>query len=39
MSRQTLAELQRFKSGRALPTWDAVLQTLIALAAEGTEQP
>jgi hypothetical protein len=34
MSRPTLDELQRFKTRRALPTWDATLQALLAEAAE-----
>ena len=34
MSRQTLDELQRFKTRRALPTWDGTLRTLMAEAAE-----
>ncbi len=33
MSRQTLEDLQRFKTRRALPTWDRTLQELLALAA------
>jgi hypothetical protein len=38
MSRQTLEELQRFKSRRALPTWDSTLRALIALAPDAAEQ-
>jgi hypothetical protein len=33
MSLQTLEELQRFKSSRALPTWDLTMQELLAQAA------
>jgi hypothetical protein len=33
MSLHTLDELQRFKNRRALPTWDATLTALLALAA------
>jgi len=33
MSRQTLDELQRFKSRHALPTWDATLSALLRRAA------
>jgi hypothetical protein len=32
LSRQTLEELQRFKSSRALPTWDLTLAALLARA-------
>ena len=32
MSRRTLEELQRFKSARALPTWDMTLEELLARA-------
>jgi len=38
MSRQTLDELQRFKSRRALPTWDATLSALLGQAAEPAER-
>jgi Family of unknown function (DUF6084) len=38
MSRQTLEDLQRFKSAHALPTWDLTLAALLARAA-ATEQP
>ena len=38
MSRQTLADLQRFKSSHALPTWDMTLAALLAR-AQTTEQP
>ena len=38
MSRQTLADLQRFKSAHALPTWDLTLAALLARAA-AAEQP
>jgi len=34
MSRQTLDELQRFKTRTALPTWDATIQALLAAAAK-----
>ena len=37
MSTQTLDELQRFKNQRALPTWDATLQTLLAEASDPVE--
>jgi len=40
MSRQTLEDLQRFKSSRALPTWDMTLAALLARAdADTTDQP
>jgi hypothetical protein len=40
MSRQTLEELQRFKSAHALPTWDTTLGALLARAdADNTDQP
>ena len=40
MSRQTLEEFQRFKSARALPTWDTTLAALLARAdADTTDQP
>jgi hypothetical protein len=40
MSRQTLEELQRFKSAHALPTWDRTLEALLARSdAENTDQP
>ena len=40
MSRQTMEELQRFKSSRALPTWDMTLTELLAQAdADATDQP
>lgn len=38
MSRQTLDELQRFKSRQALPTWDATLAALLARAATPVER-
>ncbi len=38
MSRETLDELQRFKTRQALPTWDATLAALLARAAEGTDR-
>jgi hypothetical protein len=34
MSRQTLDDLQRFKTRRALPTWDATVSALLAEAAD-----
>jgi hypothetical protein len=37
MSRQTLDELQRFKTSQALPTWDATVLELLARAAERTD--
>jgi hypothetical protein len=39
MSRQTLQELERFKSRRALPTWDATVLALLAKAAPDAEEP
>ena len=40
MSRQTMADLQRFKSAHALPTWDLTLAELLARAdADAAEQP
>ena len=40
MSRRTLEELQRFKSARALPTWDRTLEALLALAdSNHTDKP
>ena len=40
MSRQTLEDLQRFKSAHALPTWDMTLAALLAqAAADNTDQP
>jgi hypothetical protein len=39
MSRDTLEELQRFKTRRALPTWDSTLQALLTLASGPREQP
>jgi hypothetical protein len=40
MSRQTLADLQRFKSAHTLPTWDMTLAALLSRAdADTTEQP
>src|SRR5262249_13277981 len=38
MSRQTLEELQRFKSSRALPTWDLTMAALLAR-ADAADQP
>jgi Family of unknown function (DUF6084) len=37
MSRQTLDELQRFKSRQALPTWDATVLALLARVSEPVE--
>jgi len=40
MSRQTMADLQRFKSAYALPTWDMTLAALLERAgADPTERP
>jgi len=40
MSRRTLEELQRFKSARALPTWDMTLEALLTRAdANDTDKP
>jgi hypothetical protein len=40
MSRQTLEDLQRFKSAHALPTWDMTLEALLARAgANNTDKP
>ena len=40
MSRQTLEDLQRFKSAHALPTWDRTLEALLARAAtDNTDKP
>jgi len=38
MSRETLDELQRFKTRRALPTWDATVIELLAAAGERSDQ-
>ena len=38
ISKQTLDELQLFKSRRALPTWDATVLALLAEAADTTER-
>jgi Family of unknown function (DUF6084) len=38
MTRETLDELQRFKTRQALPTWDATITALLARAAEGSAQ-
>ncbi len=35
MTRETLDELQRFKTRQALPTWDATIAALLARAGEG----
>jgi Family of unknown function (DUF6084) len=37
MSRRTLDDLQRFKTGQALPTWDATIAALLERAAQGAE--
>ena len=37
MSTATLDDLLRFKTSRALPTWDATLSALLELAAESAE--
>jgi Family of unknown function (DUF6084) len=37
MTRQTLDDLQRFKTGQALPTWDATIAALLERAARGAE--
>jgi len=40
MSRQTLEDLQRFKSAHALPTWDRTLEALLARAGtDDTDKP
>jgi hypothetical protein len=40
MSRQTLEDLQRFKSAHALPTWDRTLEALLARAdTNNTDKP
>jgi hypothetical protein len=40
MSRQTLEELQRFKSAHALPTWDRTLEALLARSGtNNTDKP
>jgi uncharacterized protein DUF6084 len=40
MSRQTLEDLQRFKSAHALPTWDMTLEALLARAGtNNTDKP
>jgi Family of unknown function (DUF6084) len=39
MSRDTLDQLQRFKTRHALPTWEAALSALLAGAGEVTERP
>ena len=39
MSTQTLDELLRFKSRRALPTWDATLRALLEQAGDPAERP
>ena len=37
MTRETLDELQRFKTRQALPTWDATVAALLARADDGAE--
>ena len=37
MSRQTLEDLQRFKTAHALPTWDQTLAALLSRAGSGAE--
>ena len=39
MSRGTLSGLERYKSDRALPTWDATVNALLSEAADSSEQP
>jgi uncharacterized protein DUF6084 len=40
MSRQTMADLQRFKSAHAMPTWDMTLAALLERAeTQATDQP
>ncbi|HEY2574686.1 MAG TPA: DUF6084 family protein [Streptosporangiaceae bacterium] len=39
MSTETFDQLQRFKNRRALPTWDATLQALLAEAADPASSP
>jgi hypothetical protein len=39
MTRETLDELQRFKTRQALPTWDATLRALLALAETPEPRP
>jgi hypothetical protein len=39
MSNQTLDDLQKFKNRRALTTWDATLEALLAGAADPAESP
>jgi hypothetical protein len=39
MSTRTLADLQRYKTARALPTWDLTLQALLAEASDGAREP
>jgi len=40
MSRETLEELQRFKSAHALPTWDLTLDALLKRAdTDDADQP
>jgi hypothetical protein len=38
MSLRTLDDLQRFKTSQALPTWDATIAALLAMADRGTER-
>jgi hypothetical protein len=39
MSRGTLSGLERYKSDRALPTWDATVNALLSEAADRSERP
>lgn len=39
MSRETFDQLQRFKTGQALPTWDATVLELLNRAAQRSDQP
>ncbi len=39
IDRETLADLARFKAARALPSWEAVLATLLEAALEPTGEP
>jgi len=39
MSVQTLDELSRFKTGQAIPTWDATIRALLARVADDAGQP
>jgi Family of unknown function (DUF6084) len=39
MSRETFDQLQQFKTGQALPTWDATVLELLNRAAQRSDQP